>query len=212
MNEALLRQEQSLAEKSFSTAADYQMVAFLMKFPEVVEGKTILDLGAGASETVIELQKRGANAIAVDYRYQNLNSLQLSIDQQLQKMRRRAIPGQPDYQQKTNLARQAFFESRDKQLITAIAGALPFKDNSVDIVYSIESVIPFLINNNEVFTNAIQEALRVLKPKGQLRLFPWNFDNINGQKLTRYLREQETGYRIEPVHALVSPRFVVTKT
>lgn len=83
MKESLTNREQKLTQESFSTAAFYELVSRIINFPSELKGLTIVDIGAGASPAVLELQRRGAIAIAVDYRYKNPKEVKTSVDRQL---------------------------------------------------------------------------------------------------------------------------------
>lgn len=75
--------EQKLAEESYSSAAPLRTVSYFIRFPEDVEGKYVLDVGAGASTATLELRRKGALAFAIDPRYNDLKDLKRSVDGQL---------------------------------------------------------------------------------------------------------------------------------
>ncbi len=62
MPETFRAKERRIAEESFSSAAPYDQVAFIMGLPEDVAGLRIVDIGSGASTAVAELNKKGAIA------------------------------------------------------------------------------------------------------------------------------------------------------
>lgn len=83
ISEELIARERTLAQESFSSACFSSGTSFYIDFPQNVEGMTILDIGAGASPNILELQKRGARAIALDFRYNRLYILKRSVNKSL---------------------------------------------------------------------------------------------------------------------------------
>lgn len=86
MNSETLRgREQQIARESFSSPASIEVVSTYISLPQDVRGLTMVDLCAGASPATYELQRRGARAIAVDYRYGDIKDLKRSVDGYLNK-------------------------------------------------------------------------------------------------------------------------------
>lgn len=72
--------ERQLVENSYSTAADFGIVAYFIKFPNSVAGLRMLDIGSGASTAVLDLRKMGARAFGIDVRYRDLDELRDSLE------------------------------------------------------------------------------------------------------------------------------------
>lgn len=75
-----IKQEKDIIERSYSTAANFRIVSHYIRFPSVVSGLRILDIGAGASPAILELKRRGARALAYDVRYRNLEEVKDSVE------------------------------------------------------------------------------------------------------------------------------------
>jgi len=71
----LLDQEIRIADESFSSALPFREVSKYIRFPKDVKGLTIVGIGEGASTATLELKRQRANAIAIDYRYGNLEEV-----------------------------------------------------------------------------------------------------------------------------------------
>lgn len=216
--------EKQIAQESFSSALRFEEASVFVNFPKDVGGLTIVDIGSGASTATLELQRQGANAIAVDYRYENLKEVKRSIDRHLSNATsqadRRTMEVR-EYNRKARNSMRAFFhahEEREMQLVTASAGNLPFQDESVDFVFSIQCISHFLIYDRGVFINAVSEVLRVLRPGGELQLHPWisteyDWDQTkkrNAFELTSYLKEQNIAHFIQPIGSIF-PRLRIIK-
>jgi len=199
MKETLIKQEQDLAEESFSTANNFEHTSKIIDFPRQVAGLTIIDIGGGASTCVAELRERGANAISVDYRYYDRKKLKRSVDRKLAdvpailnervdqvRTNLRAfftedleVRGQQQFVRHSRKYRDRFFynlESGHGQYITALAGFLPIRSDSVDFVYSAQAVSTFLLKEMGVFQNAMDEIFRILKAGGEVQIQPWISD------------------------------------
>lgn len=128
------------------------------------------------------LRKRGAQAFSVDYKYSDLKDLRKSVNRYL------ASSGDKVYVKKSRETQNRFFghiqNRRNTSYAAALAGALPFPDNSFDLCFSLQCMSKFLVEDPNVFMGAVKEALRVLKPGGQLKMQPWF-------RADQYLRERE---------------------
>jgi ubiquinone/menaquinone biosynthesis C-methylase UbiE len=218
--------EKQIAQESFSSAFPSEGAFTYIDFPKDVRGLTIVDIGSGASTATLELQKQGANAIAIDYRYKNLKEVKRSIDRYLSSTipsaDRRMMVEVREYNRQMRNSMRAFFhahENREIQLVAASAGSLPFKNESVDLIFSIQCITRFLIKDKDVFINAVSEAIRVLRPEGQLQLHPWistvyewnKKERRNAWELTAYLKEQNIEYFVQPIHPSLSPSLRIRK-
>ena len=191
--------EFALADRANVTSTSLVLARREIPFPEQLEGKRILEICAGTSSTAKELRQHGATAVAVDYNYGDLKSLQqkslkdLSEYERDQGMRRlaklqRAIIkasgknpfGRLDtvkgmFKERKRASQSFFKDVREHEgiYVAAIAGNLPFQSSIFDFCYSLEGITAFPIQNRETFLNSVDEGLRVLKPGGQLALAFW---------------------------------------
>jgi SAM-dependent methyltransferase len=218
--------EKSIAETSFSSASPHDQVAFIMGLPEDVSGLTIVDIGAGTSTAVAELNKRGAAAVGADPGYLAINRLVRSTEKYLKgKQREGDIAG---FRRGSTVleAFRADYQRNRNRYIGAYAGALPFEDNSVDIAYSMLAVSHFLSVDRDVLFGAVDEALRVLKPadssvpaeRRSIILQPWFSRSAevppakrhNSLALEASLTERGIPFSVESI-AGVSPRIRIVK-
>lgn len=187
--------ERDLAERSFSSAAPWELIPELFEFPKEVKGLTILDVGAGASNATARLRRQGAQALAIDYQYRDLRGLRRDVnryltdrtypfrkagqpvDQEMLRVHQNVSVANPEYVRWSRSARDSFFEdvefSKDRGYVAALAGTLPFPNNTFDFCFSLQGISRFLLQDSPVFLVAISECLRVLKPGRQLQLYPW---------------------------------------
>lgn len=192
---ALLKlSERELADQIVvSSSASAQEVFTAVRMPAEVQGKRILDDGAGASNAVAELVKMGADAHAVDPRYDNdLRSLlnpRLRLANYLygfvipkkgfSKGRREALK---QFQQS--------FKQEPDRYKRAYATMLPYDSNWFDIVYSRNLIFSFLDVNKNLLMRAVYESLRVTKPGGTVRLYPYMDVQANWPNSVNQLRIQ----------------------
>lgn len=225
MPEALDAKERQIADQSFSSAAPYEQVAAIIGLPDDVRGLTIVDIGAGASSSVAELNRRGAVATAIDPAYARVNRLVRSV----QKYLKPDQVGNPSKFRRQTASLQEFekdFQRNRDRYLAGFAGELPFNDNSIDIVYSQLAVSFFLGGDRDVLTRAVNEALRVLKPaeegipkeKRSIIFQPWinprTIDNRrqpNMRAVEASLRDRGISFFIETIDPQISPRIRIVK-
>src|SRR3989344_1398054 len=231
MNLETCRREILLARDSFPTALDFLSVERTLDLPKKVSGLIMIDIGSGLSNAVVELRKNGAKAFAVDYRFKNIVDLNSDADDfladeklknqrneqlyfilsqspnlKMQELENLVDEGEQDYIQKYERNKHIFLSSLEnerKMYVAAIAGSLPFRDSSVDFCFSLQCISRFLISDRYVFNGAVSEALRILKPGGQLQLQPWISDQMEWSK-----EERRNGQRL--IENLVSKNIPVT--
>ncbi len=245
MNERL-RRETTIATRSQSTPADWETVCSVIKFPEDLEGKIILDICSGASNVVAILNHRGVKACGIDFKYDDMKSLRRRINRDLtdfngfkaifldKDLRHLALlyillcgehPATmetfKEFSRKGRKTKECFFNdvSRNGSYIAATAGDLPFQDNSIDFCFSVSGITSFLIKDEEIFINAVDEAIRVLKPGCQLQLYAWgetphsskrSLEKIEtSQMLLDYLSDNNVPFAIE--ESSLGPRLSITK-
>ncbi|MBI2327947.1 methyltransferase domain-containing protein [Candidatus Curtissbacteria bacterium] len=119
----------------------------------------------------------------------------------------------------SNIRFFAAYQRGQRPYVAGTASHLPFADNSVDFCFSIRCMVPFLVQNRAVFIQSIIEALRVLKPKGQLQIYPWVDQNSyfpqdikqNASYALSLLRKEEVPFLVETTSQDSLPRLRITK-
>lgn len=281
--ESLTGREGQIAQESFSSPASIETVQAFIGIPEDVTGLFILDIGGGASPATHDLNRRGARAYAVDYRYANMKDLKRSVDRYLTRpafyekepshddvirelglsehtlrkevppgadpriwsmavdLTKHRVSGESGKQQLAALAKQKekasqlyvkhqrkardeFFSGLDQgddYYIPAVAGQLPFRDDTFDITFSLQTISFFLIKDRDVFLNAVQEAVRVTKLGGTVRLQPWLGTPGNpwegewlqtASALRDYMDDNGLQYGIKPTSPVTSPCLLIVKS
>ena len=188
--------EAFFAEGANVSSSSLALVKKEIPFPTDLNGKRILEIGAGTSSTTKELGYRGASAVAIDYKYDDLKNLRAfatddirkwETDPRLRKQRAEEKKVIRDLQHNpfgrletingiTAERRRALasflkeIKERKGNYIAGMAGNLPFQDNVFDFCFSNEGITAFPIQDEGTFLNSVREALRVLKPNGKLAL------------------------------------------
>lgn len=174
-----------------------------------VAGKTIIDIGSGASDVVDLLLKSGANAFGIDPVY--LGSL-VEIEARAMFNHTLLIPTySKKYLSEIQQARQRFLKSfrrnRERYLGESVTGMPSIPDGSVDIALSANFMTSYLSCDLVLYREGVEAVLRKLKLGGALYMSPYNQAGpakvLGGDKL----RNQQT---IE-VELQQSGRVVITK-
>lgn len=152
--EHIWRKEQSPTERSVE---DYLNDLHLRE--EDLEGKKILDVGAGLRGFARDAKEKGmkVDIFSVDPFY--MLSREERKDVLDDDVSRGSIPAAID-------------TSVDDKTVAGLAEELPIKDVEFDYVFSNYSQ-PFYAEDAEELRKFIEEGLRVLKPGGQLRVAPY---------------------------------------
>lgn len=234
----ILDRERAIAEESFASAVPYEIADEYIHFPDNLVGKTVVDIGAGASDVSAVLRRVGSDPWAIDPRYGDIKGLRRSVDQFLTGRLnmvndvawqrggplREMMEGNKRYADCSRRAKDRFLWDYDKvrssRYLEAYAGSIPLGDNFADFCFSLQCVSKFLIEDWEVFKNAVFEALRILKPGGQLKLQPWLGGTIdwngvrvrNARELQRLLSREGIPFASEScTHMFTSPVLRITK-
>lgn len=149
------------------TSASWEEVFECVLMPKEVKGLRILDVGAGASDAVNKLLELGAEAYAIDPRYRSRSDL---------KGRVKKHNVLKDNKLRRNEALESFMDSiksSPERYLEASATDLPFPDNFFDIVYSRIAITTYLDVDRDIFSNAVEECIRVTKTGGSIRFFPY---------------------------------------
>lgn len=187
----LERKATNLANSSLVTGTNLATERLVTGLPQDVRGLKIMGIGEGISSVTKELCDLGAEAFAIDCRYDNENRLKKSLHQ---------YGASEDIQ-------EAFFQDfrvHPERYIPALVGAhkLPFEDNSIDFVYSSKCLTTILLEDLEVFTSAFREIVRVLKHyqrpmSGIFMMAPWlggismsEVNPVNALAFIDYLKTQ----------------------
>ncbi len=124
-----------------------------------LQGKDILDIGAGAGLFERECSKLGINVISLDPAYS------LSAD-----------PESNSPYGNLDIGKYLMVRRNRDNKITGVNEALPFRDGSFDVVLSTFSSYFYLIDNyllerqDDVFRLFTEEVVRVLRPGGEARI------------------------------------------
>lgn len=181
-----------LVELSGFSGADWTDYLRVLKLPEDVKGLKILDVGAGASEFTAELLDRGANAYAIDPKY----------DFPLEQVREgatiyiRIAPYPPEIIARREKSVERFlrsFEWNRTRYVAGSATSMPFPDSNFDVVCSINTLTTYLDRDYDVFNQAIEECLRVTRVGGSIQLFPYKDEepSLTGKVNQARLQNQE---------------------
>jgi len=230
----LERAQWRAAPATFPTARPWSVVAALIPFGETVAGDAIVDVGAGGSNAVATLLSLGADACAIDPRYQSWPSLErdcLTYFERHEALGRlpaaREASASPIAQQRAAFREFAasFHDPRNADRYrAAVATNLPFAEASVDLVYSLDCLTQYLDRRFDLLEAAVEEALRVLRPGGRLVIVPFRDDvfalgyqldrRTNQRRLERWLDERGLAWSVEdlaPTGLTGSSRLVVTR-
>ncbi len=148
-----------LAEKFETNEINRDLVLYLAYFDLKVDDlkdKKILDVGAGSAYFAKDAKNYGVNVTALDPMY--------LLERGRQKF----------FQEKVWQRIKRFLTGKEKDLpaaVAAIGEELPFKDGSFDLITSVYSAYHHTENKVSLKKN-ILEAVRVLKPGGQLLVYP----------------------------------------
>lgn len=221
----LRAREKEIAEASHTSSVPLDVLQDVIALPEDVSGLVVYDVGSGTSSAVSELRKRGVQAYGIDPGYRNVSRLLSSARKYAMRL------GQTRDYQRAQLAameafRQDYQRNRDRYK-AAFAGDLPFEDNSGDIVFSELAISHFLVRDRDVLFQAVDEGLRVLKPREEgvakerrsLVLHPWKPPYLkpdqlqNAQALEASLRARGIPFTIEAIRNVpeASPRLRIIK-
>ncbi len=213
-----------LTEQAYVSAMDFRSWNKNIVFPQDVGGLRILDIGSGGSNSSLLLREKGAIVVALDPRHKDLPSLkrfvdkyisdrfsdsEITVDQNTQSgelwiakyelgvNKRRTIKAFDEFLNQANAG---------EGNVAGTAEALPFLDNSFDFIFSHDCISRIHVHNFEMFIQAIQEGLRVLKPGKEFQIGPWaaygpavsaEIDTV--QALRQYLNKRHIKYQFQPL-------------
>ena len=161
--------EKDIVETGHPTSASWEEVFECVLLPEEVQDLRILDVGAGASDAVSKLLELGADAYAIDPRYKSKSTLRGQVKSYNQSM-------DMESKNRRNQSLERFSDSikdNPERYIEASTTCIPFPDDFFDIVYSRIAVTYYLDIDRAIFSRAVNECIRVTKPGGTVRLFPY---------------------------------------
>ncbi|MGI8925598.1 MAG: class I SAM-dependent methyltransferase, partial [Tepidiformaceae bacterium] len=147
------------------------------RLPARIRGARVLDLCAGPSDFAHLLATGGARAVAVDFHYQG----HAHIAAQWRRWLALAAESRLGMEAGSPAVEDLFGEMWEKfggQLrgpavyVAASADALPFRDESFHVVTSFAGLFGTLDENGALLETATAEALRVLRPAGELQVMP----------------------------------------
>lgn len=200
------------------------------KLPEDVRGVKIVDLCAGTSNFTAALIDGGANALAVDILYSDPDWL-------LQRRRDSFMvhyvdedtkADDPDYIRALEDLESSFtyrhftrsFKEHNKRYIAGSVHNLGLDDNSFDFAVSFNGVLGVTQEDYQLCQRAVEEAIRIVKPGGQVQLGPrmagshQEAGRINEDSLISNLKERAdliVAQDFFPFHGLTAERVTITK-
>lgn len=197
----------SITESDFiriipNSGAPWEEVFSCVLIPEEVSGLRILDVGAGASDAVSKLLDLGADAYAIDPWYKSFSTLRGRVKKNEEHAKKHGVG---DLVRRRE-ALDAFSKSAKRnpeRYITGSVFSIPFQNNYFDIVYSRAVILGYLNLDIDMLSKAVYECVRVTKPEGTIRLYPWMDKGIqrdptsdtmrlrNDQRLINKLRRDE---------------------
>lgn len=144
-----------LNNKELSRDLMLYLAYFNLKLDDL-RGKRILDIGAGAAHFAKDAKYNGVDVTALDPIYM-LNA------------------GREKFHKEKFWRRFKRFITKEKKILPAAVAAvgeeLPFKDGEFDAITSVYAAYYYTENGNSLRKN-MEESLRVLKPGGQLLIYP----------------------------------------
>lgn len=186
--------EANITQISPVSSTPYQEVIACVGLPKKVRGLRILDVGAGASDTTAYLLSQGADAYAVDPRYDDPKLLRSLAMQNIEFLKGHSHKRNEVRAEQTALARfENSFRRFPDRYIASNATSLPFDSNSFDTAFSIRAISAYLDLEVYTFLRAEDECVRVVKPGGNVVLYPYettsSLHSPQG-KMHQQLREQ----------------------
>lgn len=217
------QEEMGIAVQLLPSSMPRGEYAHVIRFPDV-RGKTVLDIGSGSSDCVKWLNSNGAKAYGIDVRYADLQVLRSDVDVSFSRVKKRIMAYKKPEHEKINHLRAIDASRRNFEddirinpgrYLASFASRLPFTDESFDFVFSLNCITHGLDRDYSVLENCVNDALRVLKPGGELQLYPFlgSLDKRlkkNHEKLVSAVRK--AGYAVEVENATpYYSRLVVSK-
>ena len=161
-----------------------------VELPAQLDGRAILDIGAGTSTVSMDLVSTGARVIALDMRFRNIEEMRTSSDTYFKgyksnlddpALKKRnpmlATVYEHDRADSTRFFRDFVGESRGLY-VAGDLWKLPFADSSFDFVLSIRCLSDCYVDS-DVFLEAVCEAMRVAKAGSMVQISPWQADYLS---------------------------------
>ena len=174
----------SLEKRDYVTNRAYDQYLSHFSLPEKeLEGRKVLDIGAGASTFISEVNERfgalGTVAVAMDPMYASLGNSFEEFTHNIgeEKMNWKTMKG--------NTANEEQSYQQIKATQNKVSGShqeLPFADNSFDLVLANNSISQY--KDRGITKKALQEALRVANEHGEVRM---NYIDLRHDKKTKEL-------------------------
>ncbi len=174
-----------------SSSYDYENTKLVIDFPKDVKGKVIIDIGAGGSDSVFHLAKLGANAIAVDPRYKDIDDIIARCRQYIKGLSITMPFVTPDFEKALTNFERDFRQTKLGKYFPEYVQKLSFKDSFADFVFSIMTIDRYLLDDKLTIFNSLMEIVRVLKPGAKAEIYPWpNSDPTKRSHLTIPMQKQ----------------------
>jgi ubiquinone/menaquinone biosynthesis C-methylase UbiE len=175
LGETIYQQREEVVDRMAVSAFPAELSAGDLFLPNRLEGKKVLDIATGCSDMVVWLSQQGADAYGVDIGFGDMPGLLAQLDRFNGQMLRADsdFRGMLLFMVESGLARAKFEKdlvNSPGRYIAADAGLLPFTDGVFDLVTGHNFYTSEVCLHRELLTWYLNEALRVLKPGGNLHV------------------------------------------
>lgn len=187
-----------------------------VELPARLDGRSILDIGAGTSTTSMDFADSGVRFIALDLRFRSVDEVKTSSGDYFKSyksnlddpvLRRHNPMLATVYEHDKADSTRFFSDFVGRSRGTYVAGdlwRLPFADNSFDFVLSIRCLSDCYVDA-DVFLEAALEALRVVKRGSCVQISPWQTDYLSlgrGLPIGASARQQEQIIQLLQSHGI----------
>lgn len=136
---------------------------------EFLEGKKILDIGSGLNRFARDLKKHNLDIVSVDAFYALTPEQREEVFDELTPNNFKTLKKDLD-----RITRP----QKDSELVGGMAESLPFMSETFDVVLA-EFSLPNHAETFEQVRDFLFEVARVLKPKGEARIYPMRFRKMH---------------------------------
>jgi ubiquinone/menaquinone biosynthesis C-methylase UbiE len=161
-----------------------------VELPAHLEGRSVLDIGAGTSTTSMDFAGTGARFIALDLRFRNIDEVLTSSGDYFKCYK--SSLADPALKQRHPMLECVYDSDKadSTRFFSDFAGAsqgryvagdlwhLPFADHTFDYVCSIRCLSDCFVDP-DVFLEGACEALRVARPRASVQISPWQADYLS---------------------------------
>ena len=136
---------------------------------ESLKHKKVLDIGCGLNQFATDLKMHNLDLTSLDAFYALTSEQREEVFDELN-------PG--DFKIVKKQLDRITRDKKDSKLVGGLAESLPFADDTFDVVLA-EFSLPNHAENFEQVRDFFLEVARVLKPKGEARIYPMRFRKMH---------------------------------